>query len=385
MWLRDYHIDALRLDAVHAIVDTTAYPFLEQLADEVAQLEAHTGRPLALIAESDLNDPRLVRVPEAGGFGLTAQWCDDFHHALHTALTGERDGYYVDYGSLAALACGFEHPYIYRGQQSQSRIRSHGRAAYELSGHRFVTYSQNHDQVGNRAKGERLGHLIGERRARIAAALVLASPYVPQLFQGEEWNTEVPFLYFADWREEPKLAEAVRQGRLAEFAAFGWTEADLADPISEETFKSCKLNWNEMTLPHGASMRRWYQRLIQLRRALPDLTDGRLSETEASFDEEREWLLVRRGRVLVAANLSQRCTSIELPKSQAWSIVLHSDDDCQLESNEDGTTSSNASLSSQQSSQLACIATIDGNRLRLPAECVAVLLPAHYHGSFVPS
>ncbi len=207
MWLRDYHFDGLRLDAVHSMVDCRSETFLEQLASETAALSAHLGRHLCLIAESDLNDPRLVRAREAGGYGLNAQWSDDFHHALHAVLSGESEGYYADFAKAETIAAALQHPYIFTGQHSVSRRRSHGRPAYAMSGHRFISYTQNHDQIGNRAQGERLGHLVGDRRAKIAAALLLFSPYVPQLFQGEEWNSNCPFLYFADWRDHPELAE----------------------------------------------------------------------------------------------------------------------------------------------------------------------------------
>ncbi len=322
MWLRDYHIDGLRLDAVHAIVDTTAYPFLEQLADEVQQLEAHLGRHLVLIAESDLNDPRLVRPREAGGLGLDAQWSDDFHHALHTALTDETRGYYVDFDHVEHLASAMTHPFIYTGQRSLARQRSHGRIAHGVRADRFVAYAQNHDQIGNRAKGERLGHLVGQRRAEIAAALVLTSPYVPLLFQGEEWNTDVPFLYFADWRDEPELAKAVEQGRLREFEDFGWRKDELANPISEQTFQACKLDWHARDTAEHARMLRWYQQLIALRKALFDLTDSRLENCQAQADARESWLRVQRGSVLTVVSLAESPRCVPIPPGVSWQIAL---------------------------------------------------------------
>ncbi|MGN6134604.1 MAG: malto-oligosyltrehalose trehalohydrolase, partial [Aureliella sp.] len=324
MWLRDYHIDALRLDAVHAIVDTTARPFLEELACEVEQLEAHTGRHLALIAESDLNDPRLVRAAEAGGFGLQGQWCDDFHHALHTALTGERDGYYSDFGTMETLAKAFEQPFVYAGEHSPFRQRRHGRAAHDLSAHRFVTYTQNHDQIGNRARGERLNQLVNLNRAKIAAGLVLAGPYVPQLFQGEEWASNAPFLYFADWSDEPALAQAVAEGRREEFAAFGWTPEELFDPTAAETFQLAKLDWQALAEQPHADMFDWYQRLIALRRKLPDLADGRLDCVAARACEQQRWLLVCRGRVLIAANFADQERQVPLDDDRPWHVLLSS-------------------------------------------------------------
>jgi maltooligosyltrehalose trehalohydrolase len=198
MWLRDYHFDGLRLDAVHAILDTSAEPFLEQLGVEVKQLEAQLDRPLVLIAESDLNDPRLLWPRERGGFALDAQWSDDFHHALHTVLTGERKGYYSDFGALADLAKALRQAFVYDGQYSAHRRRRHGRPPAGLSGGRFLAYLQNHDQIGNRANGERSSQLLSSERLKIAAAIVFTSPFIPLLFQGEEWGATTPFLYFTD-------------------------------------------------------------------------------------------------------------------------------------------------------------------------------------------
>ena len=325
MWLRDYHIDALRLDAVHAIVDTTAEPFLEQLATEVEQLSAHTGRHLTLIAESDLNDPRIVRAVEAGGFGIDAQWCDDFHHALHTALSGERSGYYTDFGSLETLAKACQQPFVYAGQHSPFRQRRHGRATHGLSAHRFVTYTQNHDQVGNRARGERLNHLVDHKLAKIAAGLVLAGPYIPQLFQGEEWSSRAPFLYFADWSEEPELRKAVSKGRQEEFAAFGWKPEDLFDPTEQETFERSRLDWQSLADQQHAEMFEWYKSLIALRKAHPELTDGRLDRVSATSCEAGRWLVVKRGKLLIAANLSDQAREVSLGQNDEWFVILSSE------------------------------------------------------------
>ncbi|MGZ3678250.1 MAG: malto-oligosyltrehalose trehalohydrolase, partial [Ktedonobacterales bacterium] len=229
IWLRDYHLDGLRLDAVHAFYDTSAIHLLEQLAEEVAELQSHLGRHLVLIAESDLNDPRVVRSREVGGYGLDAQWSDDFHHALHAVLTGEQSGYYADYGTLADLAHALEHAYVYDGRYSASRKRHHGRPTTSLPGHRFLGYMQTHDQVGNRARGERSSALLSPRRLKVAAALVLTAPFVPMLFQGEEWGATTPFQYFTD-HQDANLARAVSEGRRNEFAAFGWNPDDVPDP-----------------------------------------------------------------------------------------------------------------------------------------------------------
>lgn len=326
MWLRDYHFDALRLDAVHAIVDTTAQPFLEQLAAEVEHLAAHTGRHLALIAESDLNDPRIVRPVEAGGFGIDAQWCDDFHHALHTALSGERSGYYTDFGDLETLASAFQQPFVYAGERSPFRQRRHGRPAHGLSAHRFVTYSQNHDQIGNRARGERLNHLVNHKQMKIAAGLVLTGPYIPQLFQGEEWASQAPFLYFADWSDEPELQQAVSKGRQEEFAAFGWKAEDLFDPTAVDSFQRSKLDWQSLAEEQHASMFEWYKSLIALRKTYADLTDGRLDRVVAKSCEDGRWLLVSRGRLMIVANLSEQPREVPIGHDEyEWSVVLSSE------------------------------------------------------------
>jgi len=221
MWLRDFHFDGLRLDAVHGIIDTSATHILEQLKLEVEQLSAQLGRNLVLIPESDLNDPRLLWPRERGGFQLDAQWSDDFHHALHTVLTGENTGYYADFGSLTDLAKSLQNAFIYDGQFSRHRRKIHGRPIENLSGHKFLGYLQNHDQIGNRAKGERSSQLMSLGKLKIGAALVLTSPFVPLLFQGEEWGAATPFFYFTDY-QETELAKAVREGRCREFVAFGW-------------------------------------------------------------------------------------------------------------------------------------------------------------------
>jgi maltooligosyltrehalose trehalohydrolase len=303
MWLRDYHFDGLRLDAVHAYFDRSALPFLEQLSREVKELSALLGRHLVLIAESDLNDPRLVTCQEAGGLGIDAQWSDDFHHALHSALTGETNGYYEDFGQLEQLATSLQEAFVYSGSYSGHRGRPHGRSARGLSGHRFLGYAQNHDQIGNRAKGERLSHVINAGQQKIAAALVLTSPFIPMLFQGEEFASSSPFLYFTH-HEDPDLAISVSEGRREEFAAFGWDPSDVPDPQDPETFKKSKIKWDEVQNGEHADLLHWYKTLIALRRSSPPLTDGRLDKVDVSFDEEARWLVVRRGDVEVACNFA---------------------------------------------------------------------------------
>jgi maltooligosyltrehalose trehalohydrolase len=303
MWLRDYHADGLRLDAVHAIVDDSARHVLEQLADEVARLSAHLGRPLWLIAESDRNDPRYVRPAAAGGYGLDASWADEWHHALHSALSGDRSGYYADFGGLAELAKALRQAWAYDGTYSPHRDRVHGRSPAGLPGSAFVVSTQNHDQVGNRAVGDRLGHLVSAGRLRVAAALLLTSPFVPLLFQGEEWGASTPFLYFTD-HEDPDLGRAVSEGRRREFAYFGWDPADVPDPQARSTFDRSVLRWDELAEPAHADLLAWYRALVALRRAHPDLTTAPAGTPEVAFDEDAGWLTLCRGTVTVAVNLA---------------------------------------------------------------------------------
>jgi len=323
MWLTDYHFDGLRLDAIHAYYDRSAIHFLEELSAEVDALSAHLGRYLVLIAESDLNDPRVVTPLEAGGFGIDAQWSDDFHHALHTALTGERRGYYEDFGSLAQLAKALRQAFVFDGIRSPHRARIHGRPIIGLSGHHFLAYAQNHDQIGNRATGERLSHLVSLGRAKIAAALVLTSAYVPMLFQGEEFGASSPFQYFTH-HDDPDLGRAVSEGRRNEFAAFGWAPEDVPDPQDSSTFMRSKLQWHELAREPHAGLLEWHRRLIELRRSYPALTDGQMEKVEVDFDEDARWLTVKRGNVQVACNLSSRRQPIPVSR-QSNTVILCSE------------------------------------------------------------
>lgn len=305
MWLRDFHCDGLRLDAVHAIYDLSARHFLEQLKREVEDLSAKTGRELFLIAESDLNDPRLLWPRERGGFQLDAQWSDDFHHALHTVLTRENNGYYCDYGKMEHLAKSLGNAFVYDGNFSKHRGRKHGGNTNGLSGARFLGYLQNHDQVGNRAQGERSSALMSLGKLKIGAALVLTSPFVPMLFQGEEWGASTPFLYFTDY-EEPELAAAVGEGRCKEFAAFGWKPEEVPPPQARETFERSKLNWNELAENSHVEILDWHKKLIALRRAEKDLSDAEMKNVRVRFDEEKKWFAVERGAVSIVCNLASQ-------------------------------------------------------------------------------
>ncbi|MGI9008080.1 MAG: malto-oligosyltrehalose trehalohydrolase [Streptosporangiaceae bacterium] len=303
-WLRDYHCDGLRLDAVHAIADDSAVHLLEQLAAETGALSAHVRRPLFLIAESDLNDPKFVRSRDAGGYGLDAAWADEWHHALHAVLTGERDGYYSEFGGLDQLAKALRQAWVYDGCYSPHRRRVHGRPPAGLAGSQFVVATQNHDQAGNRAAGDRLSALVSPGRLKIAAALLLTSPFVPMIFQGEEWGAASPFQYFTD-HADPGLGRAVSEGRRAEFAHFGWDPADVPDPQEQATFERSRLDWaGAGTEPH-ADLLAWYRTLLALRRATAALTDPRLHLVETGYDEEAGWLTVSRGPVTVACNLGK--------------------------------------------------------------------------------
>jgi maltooligosyltrehalose trehalohydrolase len=330
MWLRDYHFDGLRLDAVDAILDTNAFPFLEQLGVEVRQLAAELGRELALIAESDHNDPRLLWPPERGGFGLDAQWSDDFHHALHTLLTGERAGYYADFGTVADLAKALRNAYVYDGRYSGYRQRRRGRPPVGLGGHRFLAYAQTHDQVGNRPQGERLSQLVNTGRLKIAAALALTSPFVPMLFQGEEWGASTPFQYFTD-HPDHGVAEAVREGRRRESADFGWKSDHIPDPQAPETFLRSWLNWDELSRAPHAGLFEWHRQLIALRQHEPALLDDRLEAVQTRLDESARWLAVERGPITVVCLVSEHAQRVPVrPGEQV--ILLASDNSIRVES-----------------------------------------------------
>ncbi|HYQ69371.1 malto-oligosyltrehalose trehalohydrolase [Actinophytocola sp.] len=301
-WLRDYHLDGLRLDAVHALGDKGATHLLEELAAEVDALSAGLRRPLSLIAESDLNDPRLVTSREAGGYGLTAQWCDDLHHALHVALTGEVDGYYADFGAPGALATTLRRAFFHAGTWSSFRRRMHGRPVdtSRVPGHRFLAYLQNHDQIGNRAQGDRLTATISPERQLCGAAIVLCSPYTPMLFMGEEWAASSPWQFFASF-EDPRLAAAVRDGRRREFAEHGWGATEVPDPMDVATVVRSTLPWAELADPAHRVVYDTYRELISLRRKHPELSDPRLDRFRV--DAGDGWLVLHRGTLRVMVNL----------------------------------------------------------------------------------
>jgi maltooligosyltrehalose trehalohydrolase len=327
MWLRDYHVDALRIDAVHALFDMSAVHILEQLASTVEQLARTLGRRLALIAESDLNDPRVVRPPALGGYGLDAQWNDDFHHALHALLTGERDGYYADFGRIGDVATALTQGYVFAGRYSAFRGRSHGRPPTGVSGSALVGFLQNHDQIGNRAFGERSSQLMTPGQLAIGAALVLTAPSVPMLFQGEEWGASTPFQYFTA-HEDARLAQAVRDGRRREFARFDWSPDEVPDPQDEATFLRSRLDWNERTRSPHRELLAWHRDLIALRRRTPALRDGRRDALCVRYDEQAGWLVAERGPIAVACNFAPRPQCVPLGWRGAQIALSASPENC---------------------------------------------------------
>ena len=288
-WVSEFHIDALRLDAVQGIFDFGSLAFLEELSDEVHELGRRLHRKVQLMAESDLNDPRLVKPPDAGGFGLDAQWADDFHHTIHTTLTGERHGHYQDFAGVASVADVYREPFVYARRYAPHRDRVHGRSPEGVPRSRFIVAAQNHDQVGNRPNGERLASLVPADRQRLASALVLLSPYIPLLFMGEEYGETAPFLYFID-HGDAALVEAVRAGRKREFVAIGSLEPQI-DPQAEETFRRCRLDWAKRESAEGAQLLSLYRDLLALRREEPALRPG---ASETHVQGAPEWFTALR-------------------------------------------------------------------------------------------
>jgi len=311
MWLHDLHVDGLRLDAVHALADPSPTHLLEEMAIEVAALSAHLGRPLTLIAESDLNDTRMVTPREAGGRGLDAQWSDDFHHALHVALTGETQGYYADFAPLTALAKVCERGFFHDGTWSSFRGRPHGRPVDRaaMPTWRLVVANQNHDQVGNRAIGDRLTAQLDVDQLACAALLTLCGPFTPMLFMGEEFAASTPFQFFTS-HPEPELGRATAEGRIEEFAAHGWDADDVPDPQDPSTFQNSKLDWSEAASGRGAVLLSVYRELAALRRRLPDLTDPAFTHVECTVDESSRVLVLRRGRTVVAVNFGSDAATV---------------------------------------------------------------------------
>src|ERR1051325_8747954 len=282
-WVTEFHIDALRLDAIHNIFDFSAYHILRELTEAVHAQADRLGRTIHVIAESDLNDVRVISPIVEGGYGLDGQWNDDFHHALHGVLTGERRGYYQDFGRLDQLATALCEGYVYSGQRSSCRRRRHGNSSMSRPLSQFIVFSQNHDQIGNRAQGDRLSTLIPREALKVAAATCLLAPKIPLLFMGEEYGEKAPFQYFTD-HGDPALVEAVRNGRRAEFASFAW-EGEVPDPQNSDTFERSRVHPGIQTLVEHNQLLRWYNRLIELRKTVPALGSAQLGQ-----HEHRVWI-----------------------------------------------------------------------------------------------
>jgi maltooligosyltrehalose trehalohydrolase len=296
---------------VHALVDSSPVHLLEEMAIETAALSAHLRRPLTLVAESDLNDARLVTPREAGGYGLHAQWSDDFHHALHVALTGETTGYYADFAPLSALAKVCEQGFFHDGTWSSFREREHGVPidTEHMPTWRLVVCSQNHDQIGNRARGDRLTEHLDDDQLACAALLTLCGPFTPMLFMGEEWAASTPFQFFTA-HDDPELGRVTAEGRVEEFAKMGWDPSVVPDPQDPETFARSKLDWSELAHGRHSALLAAYLQLADLRRSLPELTDPAFTSLSATADEETRVFTLRRGDLLIAVNFSDAAVTV---------------------------------------------------------------------------
>lgn len=326
-WMNFFHIDGLRLDAVHSIYDRSAYPFLEQLADAVAEFERQTGKKRFLIAECDLNDPRFITPKGEMGMGLHAQWSDELHHALHVALTGERRGYYEDFGETSMIACALEKGYVYVGQYSRFRKCSFGREPKGMPCRAFVVCSQNHDQVGNRMLGERLLAIAGPEAARLAAAVVLLSPMTPLLFMGEEWGETNPFLYFVDHGDET-LCRAVREGRKKEFEAFH-ALGEAPDPTAGQTFTTSKIDWSSLKTEVGKRMFSFYRECLRLRKKYRPDYSFTFDHVVASVYPENSNVVTMRlnitGNTFFAVmNFGKTMADVPFPFTGEWKCILNS-------------------------------------------------------------
>ncbi len=334
-WARDFHVDAFRLDAVHALRDDSPRHLLAQLSDEVAELADDLGRPLGLIAESDLNDVVTLDTTQDGGWGMTAQWADDVHHAVHALVTGERHGYYVDFGSPQTLRTALTRVFVHDGGVSTFRGTTWGSPVPDdVDGHRFVAFTSDHDQVGNRALGDRPSARLDPGGLAAQAALVLLSPFTPMLFMGEEWGAGTPWLFFTD-HPEPDLAEAVRAGRVREFGGHGWAElyggpVEVPDPQDPATFAASVLDWSEPRRPEHARLLEWYRVLVALRRAVPDLASGDRHRTSletlepSSTTDAPGWqgvLVLHRGDARVVVNLGHVAVDVPVAASRPLRVV----------------------------------------------------------------
>ena len=329
MWLRDFRVDGLRLDAVHALKDERAVHILEDFGALADQISEEVGRPLTLIAESDLNNPRLLYPRDVNGYGLEGQWSDDFHHAVHVNVSGETTGYYSDFDSLGALAKVLQDGFFHDGSYSSFRERHHGRPINFDAVHpaALVVCSQNHDQIGNRATGDRLSQTLPYGSLALAAVLTLTGPFTPMLFMGEEYGATTPWQFFTS-HPEPELGKATAEGRIKEFERMGWDPAVVPDPQDPETFTRSKLNWAEASEGHHARLLELYRALIRLRRSTPDLTAPGFAATEAEFDDDARWLRFRRGGVQVVLNFAEQSVTLDRAGSE---LLLATDDAARID------------------------------------------------------
>ena len=325
-WIAEYHLDGLRLDAVHGIFDFSAKNLMQEIGEAVHELGAQLGRRVVVIAESDLNDPKLIRSTEEFGYGLDAQWSDDFHHAVHALLTNEKEGYYADFGAIDHLVAALREPFVYDGAHSSYRRRRHGGKSEGLPRERFVVAIQNHDQVGNRAKGDRLATLLSPEQLRLAAALLLLSPYVPLIFMGEEYGETNPFQYFVS-HGDPGLVEAVRGGRRREFESFGWGD-DMPDPQDEETLRRSVLDRSRVSRPENAALFALYRDLLTLRdeepMLRPDGAELTVTERNGCITMLRTSRRENGGALLAFFNCTDGPSEVDLPDGR-WSLRLTTD------------------------------------------------------------
>jgi maltooligosyltrehalose trehalohydrolase len=328
MWFRDFHVDALRLDAVHAIKDFSPKHILKEIKEETDKLIALTGRNHYLLVELDLNDHRFIDPIDKCGYGMDAQWIDEFHHALRVTAGGERDGYYSDFNGIAHLAKSYKDAYVYDGIYSPHRLKTFGNKPEDNPGQQFIVFSQNHDQVGNRMLGERSSMLFSFGMQKLMAGAVMVSPYLPLLFMGEEWSAQSPFLYFVS-HTDPDLIEAVRKGRSEEFAAFH-TGHEAPDPEAEDTFEKSKLRWENIDTEQSRTMLDYYKALIRLRKQLPALRNPDRKSLTVAFDEAQQTIVLTRGeqnqQVCCIMNFSGKQQETKLPQAGEWKKVLDSAD-----------------------------------------------------------
>jgi maltooligosyltrehalose trehalohydrolase len=319
-WVDEFHIDGLRVDAVHAIVDRTAEPFLQDLTAAVRERASELGRRIWTMAESNLNDPRVITPKERFGLGFDSQWTDDYHHALHVLITGEDAGYYQGFGRVSDLARVMREGYYWTGQHNVYRGRRYGSRPSTRDGAQFVVCAQNHDQIGNRMLGERLSQLVSHEQLRLAAAVIVLSPFLPMLFMGEEYGETAPFQYFTS-HSDADLIEAVRKGRREEFKGFEW-RGEAPDPHDEETFRRSRLNWSLKSRDQHAALWQLYRDLFRIRRETPALRSLDMNGVETIADDEQRTLVVRRGDVVVSFNFSDQPRKVDGIELAPWGFDI---------------------------------------------------------------